>query len=109
MKEEEIKVMLKILPNYVEHLRRNPNSLIAKIFGIFTIEKDGFGKVHVMLMENTLQYHNKENVKYIFDLKGSKLSRETKGECTNMTIRKDLDYLRDKKKTPKLFEMAAIN
>jgi hypothetical protein len=50
----EIEVMLKILPNYIEHLRKTPNSLIAKIFGIFTIEKDGFGKVHVMLMENTL-------------------------------------------------------
>lgn len=54
MTTEEIQVMLKILPNYIEHLRKSPNSLIAKIFGIFTIEKEGFGKVNVMLMENTL-------------------------------------------------------
>ena len=54
MSKDEIDVMIKILPSYIEHLRKTPNSLIAKIFGIFTIEKDGFGKVHVMLMENTL-------------------------------------------------------
>jgi 1-phosphatidylinositol-4-phosphate 5-kinase len=54
MSQTEIDVLLKILPNYIDHLRKNPNSLIAKIFGIFTIEKEGFGKVHVMLMENTL-------------------------------------------------------
>jgi hypothetical protein len=54
MSSSEIEVMIKILPNYIEHLRKTPNSLIAKIFGIFTIEKEGFGKVHVMLMENTL-------------------------------------------------------
>ena len=54
MSKSEIKVMLNILPNYIEHLRKTPGSLIAKIFGIFTIEKEGFGEVHVMLMENTL-------------------------------------------------------
>ena len=43
MSKTEIKVMLKILPNYIEHLRKTPGSLIAKIFGIFTIEKEGFG------------------------------------------------------------------
>lgn len=101
--------MLKILPNYIDHLRRTPNSLIAKIFGIFTIEKDGFGKVHVMLMENTLQYYDSNKVKCIFDLKGSKLSRSTKGEIKNTTIQKDLDYLRAKTKSSKLFQMANIN
>jgi 1-phosphatidylinositol-4-phosphate 5-kinase len=54
MFKEEIGVMLKILPNLIEHWRKTPTSLIAKIFGIFTIVKEGLGTVHVMLMENTL-------------------------------------------------------
>ena len=41
MKSSEVKTMLKILPSYVEHHRRNPNSLLAKIFGIFSIKKSG--------------------------------------------------------------------
>lgn len=103
MNAEEIQVMLKILPNYIEHLRKTPNSLIAKIFGIFTIEKDGFGKVHVMLMENTLQFYNPDKLECIFDLKGSKLARSTKGELKKSTIRKDNDFKIAKAKLPKLF------
>lgn len=93
MKNEEIKVMLKILPNYIEHLRKTPGSLIAKIFGIFTIEKEGFGKVHVMLMENTLQFYDSKKLECIFDLKGSTFDRSTKGEIKNSTIQKDLDFI----------------
>ena len=55
MKGSEVKTMLKILPSYIEHHRRNPNSLLAKIFGIFSIKKSGMQKEYVMLMENTLQ------------------------------------------------------
>lgn len=109
MTSEEVQVMLRILPGYVDHLRRSPNSLIAKIFGIFTIEKDGFGKVHVMLMENTLQFHDTNKIKCIFDLKGSRLSRSTKGEIKNTTIQKDIDFLKARRKSPKLFEMADFN
>jgi len=109
MSSSEIAVMLKILPNYIEHLRRTPNSLIAKIFGIFTIEKEGYGKVHVMLMENTLQFYEPDNIKCIFDLKGSKLARTTHGELKNTTIRKDNDYRVLKRRQPKMFQMASIN
>ena len=41
MKENELQVMLRILPHYLEHHRRNPDSLIAKIFGVFTVKKAG--------------------------------------------------------------------
>ena len=58
MKGSELKTMLKILPEYVQHHLRNPNSLLAKIFGVFTIKKFGMRPVHVMLMENTLQIKN---------------------------------------------------
>ena len=46
-----------------------------------------------MLMENTLQYKNKNNLKYIFDLKGSTYGRKTKGKLTPSNIRKDLDIV----------------
>ena len=54
MKGSEVKTMLKILPSYIEHHRRNPDSLLAKIFGVFSIKKAGLQKEYVMLMENTL-------------------------------------------------------
>ena len=54
MKNEEVDLMIKILPDYLEHHRKNPYSLLAKIFGIFTIKKFRMEPVHVMLMENTM-------------------------------------------------------
>ena len=79
MKSEEVETMLKILPSYIEHHRKNPNSLIAKIFGIFTIKKAGMYAQHVMLMENCLQLKNKSMQMMMYDLKGSMFGRYTKG------------------------------
>ena len=58
--------MLKLLPDYVEHLRTNKNSLLAKILGVFTVKSDSINEVHVMLMENTLQLKNPDNLKNAF-------------------------------------------
>lgn len=54
MKENEVEIFLSFLPKYVEHLEKNPNSLLAKIYGVYTVKKQGTEDVNVMLMENTL-------------------------------------------------------
>ena len=101
--------MLKILPNYIEHHRRNPNSLLAKIFGIFTIKKKGFDSQHVMLMEYTRRLRDEEKEMFVYDLKGSTYDRYSKGKLTRNTMRKDLDWIRDKKQNQQLFNMSKIN
>ena len=45
MKSGEVSIFLKFLPLYVEHLEKNPNSLLAKIFGVFSIQKQGMGEI----------------------------------------------------------------
>jgi len=42
-----------MLPEYGFHIKQNPNTLLAKIFGIFTVNTSMMKEVHVMLMENT--------------------------------------------------------
>ena len=109
MKEAELKTMLKILPSYIEHHRRNPNSLLSKIFGIFTIRKKGMFQQHVMLMENTLQLKDSAMQKCVYDLKGSTAGRYTKGKMTRKTIRKDLDWVKDKKRNANLLSLSPVN
>ena len=109
MKSEEVETMLKILPSYIEHHRKNPNSLIAKIFGIFTIKKAGMYNQHVMLMENCLQLKNKSMQMMMYDLKGSMFGRYTKGEKTPKTMRKDVDFLADKKVNRDLLSFSPLN
>ena len=59
-----------ILPQLKKHYKQNPDSLLCKVFGVFTVKTDARNKVHLMLMENTVQLENSNNLKYIFDLKG---------------------------------------
>ena len=54
MKEAELKIFKKILSDYVAHLKKNPFSMLAKIYGVFTLRRPMMVPVHVMLMENTL-------------------------------------------------------
>ena len=76
-----------------EHYEKYPNSIITKIFGVFTVKTDATNSVHLMLMENTLQLKNPEGLKYIFDLKGSLVDRKTKGKITSSTTLKDVNFL----------------
>jgi hypothetical protein len=71
----------------------NKQSLLAKILGVFTVKADSINEVHVMLMENTLRLKNPDNLKYIFDLKGSTVGRAVKGYTTPSTTLKDLNFM----------------
>ena len=109
MNKKELDVFLKFIPNYVEHHKRNPRSLLGKIFGVFTIKKFGMSDVHVVLMENVMQFKDKSKLKYIFDLKGSIHSRIVEGRLSKKTVRKDLNWISDKKKDPHMLSFAKIN
>ena len=109
MRKDEFKTMLKILPDYINHHRRYPDSLLCKIFGVFTVHKEGMEKVHLALIENTMQFKDKDKIDFVYDLKGSTYGRKTKGQMTSKTVRKDVDFLNDKKKFPKKLGLAEIN
>ena len=54
MSSEEKKVMLDMLEAYVEHIKSTNNqSLLARIYGIFSISTNYFAPVHIMIMQNT--------------------------------------------------------
>jgi hypothetical protein len=58
MTKGELKLFQKILPEYARHFEQNPNSLLAKILGVFTVKQKATDAVCVMLMENTLRVKN---------------------------------------------------
>jgi hypothetical protein len=86
-------LFLKFLPQYTSHLTSNKSSLLARIFGVFTINSSHYNQVHVMLMENTAQLQQPERLTYIFDLKGSLVDRKTKGVTKVSTTLKDVNFL----------------
>ena len=51
MTKKEKNRFLAILDDYIEHLTRNPDSLINRVFGILSVTTD-FTPVDVMIMQN---------------------------------------------------------
>ncbi|KAL0316191.1 UNVERIFIED_CONTAM: Phosphatidylinositol 4-phosphate 5-kinase [Sesamum radiatum] len=90
LRKSEVKVLLRMLPNYHLHVRRYDNTLITKFFGLHRIKPSSGQKFRFVVMGNMfcteLRIHRR------FDLKGSSLGRSAdKVEIDENTILKDLD------------------
>ena len=74
MNNNELRVFKEALPDYVQHIRKTPNSLIARIYGIFTVVMEDLVPVHLLLMANSAQVG--KDYELCFDLKGSIINRK---------------------------------
>jgi len=93
MTEGELETFMSMFEDYYHYLiEGNRNSMLARIYGIFTVYLEDIVPIHLILMKNTLQWMggSKDNVESIFDLKGSLQGRLTplKG-VKNTTVLKD--------------------
>lgn len=52
MNDHELAVFQACLPEYLAHLRSHPDSLMARIYGIFTVRMEELVPVHILLMSN---------------------------------------------------------
>ena len=107
MTSTELKLFKRMIPKYTEYLQANQDSLLSKILGVFTIEAACTmgSQVHIMLMENTVRLKNVDELKYVFDLKGSTVDRVVKGKTENSTTLKDLNFLLIKSKIKELTKL----
>ena len=51
---DEVKIFLKFLGNYSQHITQNLGSIIAVILGVYTLKIKGLFPVHIILMINSL-------------------------------------------------------
>jgi hypothetical protein len=92
MNTHEQAVLKKSLPFYLNHFRHNPKSLIAKIYGIYTVKMEDIQEVHILLMGNLFQ-QVKEKISE-FDLKGSIINREVHMPFTMKDCLKDVNLMK---------------
>ena len=57
--KKESALMLDMLEDYVKHIKKG--SLLARIYGIFTIKTKFFDDLDIMLMQNTAKLRFKKN------------------------------------------------
>ncbi|KAG6707325.1 hypothetical protein I3842_06G025400 [Carya illinoinensis] len=92
VKKCEVKVLIRMLPSYYEHVYRYENSLVTKFFGVHCVKPIGGQKTRFIVMGNL--FCSEYRIHRRFDLKGSSHGRTTdmpEGEIDETTTLKDLD------------------
>ncbi|KAI8993293.1 hypothetical protein BDB01DRAFT_715713 [Pilobolus umbonatus] len=74
----EHKFMRKILKDYYEHVKSNPNTLLCRFYGLHRIKLPRGKKIHFVVMGNVLP--SNKDIHKTFDLKGSMFGRWTSDE-----------------------------
>lgn len=90
---EELALLIKILPALHKHFKKNPSSLLSRIYGVYTVEMQDYQKVHLILMGNTLRFDNNQDISRIYDMKGSTFSRLVKGRTKHTSTLKDQNFV----------------
>jgi len=75
-----------MLESYFWHCAENPNTLIAKIIGIYTFEGFDIGRTTLIMMKNIAKVNRKAFLR-VYDLKGSTYDRQV--------YKNKQDYLED--------------
>ncbi|KAJ4964164.1 hypothetical protein NE237_024103 [Protea cynaroides] len=92
VKKSEVKVLVRMLPSYYQHVSRYENSLVTKFFGVHCVKPVGGQKTRFIVMGNL--FCSEYRIHRRFDLKGSSHGRTTdkpEGEIDETTTLKDLD------------------
>ena len=99
MYDDELKVFLQALPEYYKHLKTYPDSIIARIYGVFQVQMEDIVPINLLIMANTIRHNNAEWIQSVFDLKGSIVNRTVKitPKIKNTSTLKDVNLQRIKK------------
>ncbi|GMY06855.1 phosphatidylinositol 4-phosphate 5-kinase 1-like isoform X1 [Fagus crenata] len=92
VKKSEVKVLIRMLPSYYNHVFKYENSLVTKFFGVHCVKPIGGQKTRFIVMGNL--FCSEYRIHRRFDLKGSSHGRTTdmpEGEIDETTTLKDLD------------------
>ncbi|XP_019432404.1 PREDICTED: phosphatidylinositol 4-phosphate 5-kinase 2-like isoform X1 [Lupinus angustifolius] len=92
VKKSEVKVLIRMLPSYYQHVFRYKNSLVTAFLGVHCVKPVGGQKTRFIVMGNV--FCSEYRIHKRFDLKGSSHGRTTdkpQKEIDETTTLKDLD------------------
>lgn len=76
---DDVDSLIGLLPKYYLHLLHEPNSIISRIFGLYTIEIANVSSITFILMENSFSIFDQMKLPYRkYDMKGSLMAREVR-------------------------------
>jgi len=99
----------RISHSYFKYLKQNTGSLLARIYGIYTVHMAGYAPVDLILMAHTIQISGE--LERVFDLKGSWVNRCVKvnrREKTGGRTLKDENFEEVAKLNPDLVDLTLL-
>jgi len=98
MTKTEMQFIQTFLHPLYKHFSANPSSLLARIYGVYTVKMRDYNEVYLILMGNCLKFENKYDITRIYDLKGSKTNRyvQTDSALSSTTL-KDVNFVQNKR------------
>jgi len=73
--KEERDFLWQILPDYLKHIRENPDTLLPRFYGVYSMKHEGIGGViRFVIMQNI--FSSPLQPTEIYDLKGSTIGRK---------------------------------
>lgn len=58
-------ILGQFMKTYYEHIKDNNESVLARIYGVYTVKIRGVSKIHIILMQNLLVFPGKVSVNYL--------------------------------------------
>lgn len=86
--------LLRILPEYYEHVKANPHTLLSRFYGLHRVKLPRGRKIHFVIMNNIFPPHR--DIHETYDLKGSTVGRdypEEKAKQNPRAVLKDLNWI----------------
>lgn len=113
MTDSDYDAFNKMFQKYVEHVSKQPDSLLARIYGIYTIRMKDRDPINLIVMGNTKRTaDDSKSLLYLYDLKGSTVNRLTKAkgkkELKNTACLKDLNLRNYKETKPHVIPILII-
>ena len=93
LKDLELRRLIKkgLIENYNAHLKKNPKSLLARIYGVYKIKVKFMKPISLIIMENIIG-SNSQELEGLYDLKGSSFQRFAQPK-TASSVLKDNNFL----------------
>ena len=94
MTESDYAAFKKLFRAYFEHIKKNQKSMLARIYGVYSVEMGDALPVFLIMLGNCKKCEN-DYVKRVFDLKGSEVKRREPGEINsfkNTATLKDMNF-----------------
>jgi 1-phosphatidylinositol-4-phosphate 5-kinase len=94
IRHSEHKFLLSILPQYFDHVKENPHTLLSRFYGLHRVKLPRGRKIHFVIMNNLFPPH--KDIHETYDLKGSTVGREypeDKAERNPRAVLKDLNWI----------------